>query len=42
MDDRLVTLKKPTDAPLELGNLISQIFLFEKYMYVMYIYFLKT
>ena len=30
MDDRLVTLTKPTDAPLELGNFISQIFFFEK------------
>ena len=37
MDDRLVTLTKPTDAPLELGNFISQIFYFEK-IHICYVY----
>ena len=37
MDDRLVTLTKPTDAPLELGNFISQIFFFEK-IQICYVY----
>ena len=38
MDDRLVTLTKPTDAPLELGNFISQIFFFKK-IHICYVFF---